>query len=85
MRKRINSIMQNNTYRLLTEKFNISEEVLDLISRSEDMVSGLFDELDDIMAYNQYKVLDAFQKTESETCTSHGTPVTDTMIPEEMR
>ena len=54
--------MQNNTYRLLTEKFNISEEVLDLISRSEDMVSGLFDELDDIMAYNQYKVLDAFQK-----------------------
>lgn len=54
--------MQNNTYRLLTEKFNISKDVLDLINKSEDLVSDLFENLDDIMAYNQYKVLDAFQK-----------------------
>ena len=54
--------MQKNTYKLLTEKFNISEKVLDLINRSENLVKDTFDELDDIMAYNQYKVLDAFQK-----------------------
>lgn len=50
-----------NTSKLLTEKFNISEEVISLIEKSEESVSGLFSELDDIMAYNQYKVLDAFQ------------------------
>ena len=54
--------MQNNTYRLLNEEFGISEKVLELIDKSEKQVSGLFEELDDIMAYNQYKVLDAFQK-----------------------
>jgi len=54
--------MQTNTYRLLNEKFEISEAVLELIEQSEQEVGGLFDELDDIMTYNQYKVLDAFQK-----------------------
>ncbi len=51
-----------NTHELLTKEFNISEEVLSLIEKSEKEVSGLFAKLDDIMAYNQYKVLDAFQK-----------------------
>ena len=51
-----------NTHNLLTHKFGISEEVLSLIEKSEEAVSGLFSELDDVMAYNQYKVLDAFQK-----------------------
>ena len=51
-----------NTHNLLTQKFGISEEVLSLIEKSEEAVSGLFSELDDVMAYNQYKVLDAFQK-----------------------
>lgn len=54
--------MQNNTYQLLTEKFNISKDVLNIINKSEDLVSERFSQLDDIMAYNQYKVLDAFQK-----------------------
>ena len=54
--------MQTNTYNLLKESFGISEEVLELIDKSEKLVSGHFSELDDIMAYNQYKVLDAFQK-----------------------
>ncbi len=54
--------MQNNTYRLLTENFGISKEVLDIINRSEELVCDTFSHLDDIMAYNQYKVLDAFQK-----------------------
>lgn len=51
-----------NTHKLLTQEFGISEEVLNLIEKSEEAVSGLFSELDDVMAYNQYKVLDAFQK-----------------------
>ena len=51
-----------NTYRLLTEEFNISPEIISLIEKSEEAVSGLFSEFDDIMAYNQYKVLNAFQK-----------------------
>lgn len=54
--------MQNNTYRLLTDEFGISREVLDIISRSEELVHDTFSHLDDIMTYNQYKVLDAFQK-----------------------
>ena len=44
------------------KQFGVAEPVLDLIEKSEEAVSGFFDELDDIMAYNQYKVLDAFQK-----------------------
>ena len=59
---RKDNTMQNNTYKLLTEKFNISEGVLNLINESESLISELFQQLDDIMAYNQYKVLDAFQK-----------------------
>ena len=51
-----------NTYDYLKESFNISEEVLDLVSESEKEVSAYFDRLDDIMTYNQYKVLHAFQK-----------------------
>lgn len=54
--------MQKNTYGLLRDKFNIAEQVLDLIERSENEVEELFAHLDDVMAYNQYKVLDAFQK-----------------------
>ena len=54
--------MKNNTYQLLKDKFNIAESVLDLIEKSEHEVEERFADLDDIMAYNQYKVLDAFQK-----------------------
>ena len=54
--------MRNNTYNLLRDKFNVSEPVLKLIEKSEQEVEERFADLDDIMAYNQYKVLDAFQK-----------------------
>ncbi len=54
--------MKNNTFNLLNRKFGISEKVLNLVNEAENEVSGIFDELDDIMTYNQYKVLDAFQK-----------------------
>ena len=54
--------MNNNTNKLLIEEFGISEKVLELVDSCEQEIKPLFDELDDIMAYNQYKVLDAFQK-----------------------
>ena len=54
--------MKRNTYDLLHEKFDISTSILDLIEESEREVAPQFEELDDIMAYNQYKILEAFQK-----------------------
>lgn len=54
--------MQKNTYQLLNESMGIDVKVLDAISSAEDQIAGIFHELDDIMAFNQYKVLDVFQK-----------------------
>ncbi len=53
--------MQNITYKMLRDEFGISEDILDLVNRSEKEVSEYFTRLDDIMAFNQYKVLNAFQ------------------------
>ena len=46
----------------LTEQFLIDEFGLKLVAEAEDEVRCEFEKLDDIMAYNQYKVLSAFQK-----------------------
>lgn len=54
--------MQQNTYNLLKKDFGISDKILSLIDKSENEISDCFRELDDIMTYNQYKVLAAFQK-----------------------
>jgi len=54
--------MQKNTYQLLNQSLGISKDVLEAVSKAEDQVKEIFEDLDDIMAYNQYKVLDAFQK-----------------------
>ncbi len=54
--------MQKNTYQLLNQSFGINETVLNAIDTAEKQVSDIYQDLDDIMAYNQYKVLDAFQK-----------------------
>lgn len=56
--------MKENTYSFLIENMGINAHVLNLINKAEEDVSKRFDELDDIMAYNQYKVLDAFQKNQ---------------------
>lgn len=52
----------NHTRELLTKEFKIDAKVLDLVGEAEKEVSKEFKKLDDIMAYNQYKVLNAFQK-----------------------
>jgi cystathionine beta-lyase family protein involved in aluminum resistance len=54
--------MQINTYTLLNQQFGIHKEVLDIVSEAEAQVSDIFQELEDIMAFNQYKVLDVFQQ-----------------------
>lgn len=53
--------MRKNTYQLLSEELGVSPKVLDRIEQAESDIRGEFDSLDDIMAYNQYKVLTAFQ------------------------
>ena len=52
----------NLTNQLLNEHFKIDEKVLSLVDDAEKEVKTQFTKLDDIMAYNQYKVLDSFQK-----------------------
>lgn len=47
---------------LLKEQFRIDPKVLALVEEAQNEVSEKFRELDDIMAYNQYKILAAFQK-----------------------
>lgn len=51
----------NYTDKLLIDEFKIDEKVLDIVKEAESEVIEEFDKLDDIMAYNQYKILAAFQ------------------------
>lgn len=53
---------ENKTSQLLTDFFKIDPKVTKLVQEAENEVSGEFASLDDIMTYNQYKVLAAFQK-----------------------
>ncbi len=50
------------TAQFLAETFNIAPKVTEIVQEAENDVLGEFARLDDIMAYNQYKVLAAFQK-----------------------
>lgn len=52
----------NLTEQFLIDDFGIDERVLKLVAEAEEEVRGEFEKLDDIAAYNQYKVLAAFQK-----------------------
>lgn len=51
----------NLSEKLLIEKFGIDEKVIGLVREAEQEVKPQFDKLDDIMAYNQYKVLKVLQ------------------------
>ena len=50
------------TKKLVTEHLGISPEVFDMVSRAEEAIRPCYERLDDIMTYNQYKILAAFQK-----------------------
>lgn len=52
----------DRTDKFLKEKFNIDPRVLELSAQAEAAISPMFARLDDIMTYNQYKVLDAMQR-----------------------
>lgn len=52
----------DKTDKFLKEKFNIDPRVLELSAQAEAAISPMFSRLDDIMTYNQYKVLDAMQR-----------------------
>ena len=54
--------MNNYTDQLLIKDFGIEKKVLELIKQAEKEVLSEYEALDDIMAYNQYKVLSALQK-----------------------
>jgi len=61
--------MHNNSYELLTNHLGISPNVLNAVNKAEEELKDIFDPLDDIMAFNQYKVLLAFQ--ENRVSSSH--------------
>ena len=50
------------TNQLLQDKFKIDPRVLELTEAAEKETAEDFKVLDDIMTYNQYKILDSFQK-----------------------
>lgn len=54
--------MKSGSYGLLTNELGITPEVLDIVLEAEDEIRERFLYLDDIKAYNQYKVLDVFRK-----------------------
>lgn len=56
--------MQEKTFNYLKDSFGIDEPILKLIDESEQAVKPVFERLDDIMAFNQYKILAAFQKNQ---------------------
>ena len=65
---------------LLINELGICPEVLKLVQTAEQEILPYFCELDDIMAYNQYKVLSALQKTVLPIITFPGIPDMATMI-----
>lgn len=54
--------MQNNLIKLLTEELKISKQTIELMLESEKELVDVFKRIDDIAAFNQTKVLNAFQK-----------------------
>lgn len=52
----------NHSDELLWQNFGIDAKILDLVKSAEAEIQHKFQELDDIMAYNQYKILSALQE-----------------------
>lgn len=54
--------MKDSILKLLAEEFEVSEKTLNFVEKAEEEIQDIFADLDEIMQYNQYKVLAAFQK-----------------------
>ena len=53
--------MTDLTVKLLCQQFGISQDIIDMVEEAEGELKDEFKALDDIMEFNQYKVLKAFQ------------------------
>ena len=53
--------MNNRTVYILRQQFNIDTDIVDMVEKAEAELADEFKAQDDIMEYNQYKVLKAFQ------------------------
>ena len=54
--------IMNYSKELLINELGINKKVLELVEEAEECVKNQFKDLDDIMTYNQYKVLSVMQK-----------------------
>jgi len=54
--------MNKGIHNLLKDKFRIDPKVVEFVNKAESSLDNVYSELNDIMAYNQYKVLSAFQE-----------------------
>lgn len=54
--------MAMNTAELLKNHFKINESIIKWIDEAESQLNDVYAKLDDIMEYNQYKVLDVFHR-----------------------
>lgn len=55
--------MNNFTVNILCKHFEIEEEIIQYVSRKEKLIQHKFEELNSIKEYNQYKVINAMQKS----------------------
>ena len=53
--------MNNLTVKFLREQFRIDEDIVEMVEKAEAELAEEFKAQDDIMEFNQYKVLKAFQ------------------------
>lgn len=54
--------MNNETFEYLHEKFGIDRDIIARVERAEEGLTETFKKLDEILLFNQYKVLYEFQK-----------------------
>ncbi|MBQ9891305.1 MAG: methionine gamma-lyase family protein [Firmicutes bacterium] len=54
--------MNDKTVKLLRQQFRIDEDIVELVQKAEAELADEFKAQDEIMEYNQYKVLKAFQE-----------------------
>ncbi len=54
--------MTNDTLNLLKEKFGIDADIIDKVEKAESSLSNVYSKLNEIMTFNQYKVLHYFQE-----------------------
>ena len=54
--------MNKESINLLKEKFNVDADIISRVEKAEESLSSVYSKLDEIMTYNQYKVLHYFQE-----------------------